>query len=347
MAKLPRLADDYLHSRPSSDLAERCHSLHRLRLLPEIGGQAGRAAAELVLTAAALGWIDSGSAAPAAAVAAAAAAVPLAFAPILAERDLRLRTHQGALGMLTFDALLGAVPVRAHRGAAAVLRAHDDLIGEWRRTARSFQRAAVAADTIQALVAAALVGWLLAGFVSGSTAETPGTALLFTYWALLLPVLGYDVALALRRWPPLRTVVLRLLEPLGSPDEPVPPSAPAGARAAPARPGVAVRMTDVTVVPAGHEILHGIDLDVGGGSHVALVGPSAPASRRSSRSCSAGTLLPPARSRSMASHSRPNNSGGCGMPPRGSIPPCSSGTGRWPTTWPTAHTRTARPPRPS
>ena len=39
LEKLPRLGDRYFQSRPTSDMAERSHSLHRLRLLPEFGGQ--------------------------------------------------------------------------------------------------------------------------------------------------------------------------------------------------------------------------------------------------------------------------------------------------------------------
>ena len=34
LAKLPRLGDRYFQSRPASDMAERSHSVHRLRLLP-------------------------------------------------------------------------------------------------------------------------------------------------------------------------------------------------------------------------------------------------------------------------------------------------------------------------
>jgi ATP-binding cassette subfamily B protein len=39
LEKIPRLNDRYFQSRPSSDMAERSHSMHQLRLLPELGGQ--------------------------------------------------------------------------------------------------------------------------------------------------------------------------------------------------------------------------------------------------------------------------------------------------------------------
>src|SRR5262249_60409697 len=38
LEKLPRLGDRYFHSRLVSDMAERLHSLYRMRLLPNLGG---------------------------------------------------------------------------------------------------------------------------------------------------------------------------------------------------------------------------------------------------------------------------------------------------------------------
>src|SRR5262249_2544235 len=68
--KIARLPDAYLRSRPPSDLAERSHALHLLRLLPRLAGQFARAAVTLGLTGAAIVWIDQ-AAAPAVATAAA------------------------------------------------------------------------------------------------------------------------------------------------------------------------------------------------------------------------------------------------------------------------------------
>ncbi len=43
LAKIPRLVDRYFWSQPVSDMAERSHSIHQLRLLPRLGGQLVRA----------------------------------------------------------------------------------------------------------------------------------------------------------------------------------------------------------------------------------------------------------------------------------------------------------------
>ena len=50
LAKVPKLGDRYFRSRLTSDLASRCHNVHRLRLLPELGEGVGRTVFELVLT---------------------------------------------------------------------------------------------------------------------------------------------------------------------------------------------------------------------------------------------------------------------------------------------------------
>ena len=93
--KIPRLNDRYFQSRPISDMTERSHALHHIRLLPRLAGQFFRAALALLITAAAIAWIDPGSAALALLAAGMAIALPLAFNPLLAEMDLRVRTHAG------------------------------------------------------------------------------------------------------------------------------------------------------------------------------------------------------------------------------------------------------------
>src|SRR4029453_17243350 len=65
LTKLPRLGDRYFQSRPASDMADRSHSVHRLRLLPHLGGQLIHVATGLVVTTAGLVWLDPPPAPPA------------------------------------------------------------------------------------------------------------------------------------------------------------------------------------------------------------------------------------------------------------------------------------------
>jgi ATP-binding cassette subfamily B protein len=271
--KIPRLPDGYLRSRPISDMAERSHNLHRLHELPEVGGEVVRTAFVVLFTAAGLVWLQPSSGWVAAAAAVVAVGLPLVFQPALVERDLRLRTHEGALSRFVLDALLGLVAIRAHVGERAVGREHEDLVGEWMRTGRSLVCVLVAGEAVQFVLGVAFAAGLL--LTADGLAE-PGDLLLVAYWALSLPVLGYELSLALRQYPALRNVTARLLEPLGTPEEHTPEEHTAGSASETCRSGtggVALAFEDVTVVAAGHQILR-VDLRIRPGSHVAVVGPS-------------------------------------------------------------------------
>ena len=82
--KLPRLADRYFRSRPSSDMAERAHAIHRVRDLPLISTQLLRTLCLLACTTAGVIWLDPASAFLALATALASVALPLAARKALA-----------------------------------------------------------------------------------------------------------------------------------------------------------------------------------------------------------------------------------------------------------------------
>jgi ATP-binding cassette subfamily B protein len=99
-----------------------------------------------------------------------------------------------------------------------------------------------------------------------------GAVLLLIYWALNLPVLGQQIAQIAWQYPAYRNRTLRLLEPLGALEE---EQAIALAEVAEQeRAPVAIHLDNVTMRAAGHTILRGITVDIGAGSHVAIVGPS-------------------------------------------------------------------------
>ncbi|WP_437810176.1 ATP-binding cassette domain-containing protein [Sorangium sp. So ce1078] len=274
LAKIPRIGDRYFHSRPASDMAQRGHSLHVLRALPAFGGQIARAALDLAVTTAAIVWVDPASARLAVPCALLALALPFAGNRVLIERDLRVRTHAGALTSFYLDALLGLVPIRAHAAERAVRRQHASLLGEWALAGRALLRAALAVDGTQALLGFALAAWILGDFLARGGALS--RALLLFYWALALPAIGQALAGALLQYPAHRNTALRLLEPLGAPEETREGGAPAAIPAPPAQAGAgcAITFERVRIQAAGHVILDGVDLQIAGGSHVAIVGAS-------------------------------------------------------------------------
>ncbi len=277
-AKIARLEMRWFQGRPLSDLAERGHALALLRELPALAAALLRGAATLLFAAGALAWLEPSLALPAVIAATVALLVPLLFGPALAERDLRQRTHAGVLGRFVVDALQGLAPIRAHAAEATLEREQERLLGEWNRSATRQLGAALAMERSALAIGLLSAGFLLARFARGG--GEPTQALLVAWWALALPAAGAEVARALRRLPALRSVVLRLLEPLTAPERPDADVAPAPAPAAPqpatdrVERGVELRLEAVSVAVGGHPLLRDLELAIAAGEEVAIVGAS-------------------------------------------------------------------------
>jgi ABC-type bacteriocin/lantibiotic exporter with double-glycine peptidase domain len=269
LRKIPRLPDRYFQSRLKSDMAERSHSIHLIRRLPELGGQLLRYTFEIFFTTAGIIWLDPASAAIAICAALAALVIPFSSQPLLMERDLRLRTHSGALTRFYLDALLGLVAIHTHGAQPAVRREHESLLTEWARAGLNLQRAVISLETLQFLAGFGLAVWLLASHLARPDASA--TALLLVYWALNLPALGQEIALIAWQYPSYRNTTLRLLEPLGAIEQRT--SHPA-ANVQPPAAAVSIVFENVSVTAAGHAILHDITTSIAPGAHVAIVGPS-------------------------------------------------------------------------
>jgi ABC-type bacteriocin/lantibiotic exporter with double-glycine peptidase domain len=295
LRKIPRLPDRYFQSRPVSDLAERAHALHRLRVLPTLGADLARTALEIAVIAAGLCWLDPRDAPLVIGMAAAMLLIPFLAEPAVAERDLRMRNHAGALGRFYLDGLLGLTAVRTHGAEPALAREHRDRLREWLRAARGALVAALTAEAVQSLVGFGLAVWLLLDFfgrraTGAGTVTDAGTALLVVYWALSLPALGQELALLAQQIPAQRNLTLRLIEPLGAPEEGAPegaaressagaqPDDPAPLPSSPVSPAAsgpaAIRLHDVRVVAGGRQILEIDTLSIAAGEQLAIVGAS-------------------------------------------------------------------------
>ena len=278
LRKIPKLGDRYFQSRLSSDMAERSHSVQRLRRLTGLGGRGLRAAFELLLTTAGIIWLDPSGWWLALLAAAIITALPILMQPILAERDLRVRTHTGALGRFYLDALLGLTAIRAHGAEQAVRREHEGLLVEWARAGLNLQWTVVFVEGLQVLAGYGLAVALLLSYLGRYGAS--GSVLLLVYWALRLPALGEEIALVLRLYPVQRNTALRLMEPLGAPEDDDPLGVATLARngqeddAVAGQTGVALSFENVSVRAAGHVILNDLTLSIEAGSHVAVVGSS-------------------------------------------------------------------------
>ncbi len=269
--KIPRLGDRYLQSRPTSDMAERSHSAHVIRSVPSLGIGLLRATLGLLFTAAGIVWLDPGLAPLAGIAVLASVGLPMIIQPLLTERDLRFRTHLGSLSRFYLDALLGLTTIRTHGAELSVRRQHEALLTAWTGAGLDAQRVAVGVEGAQALAGFSIAGGLLASYLHQNPAG--GGALLLAWWALALPALGQAVALSARQYPAIRNVTLRLLEPLGAPEETDGLQSHPAPEASTTR-GARVQLEGVAVRAAGHTILEGLNLSVEPGEHVAIVGAS-------------------------------------------------------------------------
>ncbi len=270
LTKIPRLSDRYFQSRLTSDMAERSHATHRLRHLPDLGRQMLRNIFELCATAVGIICLDP-TAAPFVLVTLAAALVPVfTTQSVLAERDLRVRSHAAGLTRFYLDAMLGLVCIRAHSAEQSVRREHGKLLREWANAALRLQKTVAVVEAVQMTAMFALVAALL--LLHPLEGANLGRLLLVVYWALNLPVLGQEIAALSRQYPYYRNLNLRLLEPLGAPEE---QSSRQDAEAVtPVRTAPCLEFRNVAVEASGHKILEGIDVRIEAGSQVAIVGPS-------------------------------------------------------------------------
>jgi ATP-binding cassette subfamily B protein len=95
------------------------------------------------------------------------------------------------------------------------------------------------------------------------------------FWALKLPALGTQLSSLAHRYAPFRNVLLRLLEPLSSPEEANPSGSVAASAASRAsKVPCAIQIRAGKVRAGGHTILEDVNLQITPGEHVAIVGSS-------------------------------------------------------------------------
>lgn len=279
LEKIPHLGDRYFQSRLTSDMTQRVHELRQLRTLPSFGVGLLRLCFQLLLTAVAIIVFAPQSVFPALLATVFAIGMAAIAQPVMQEQDMRFRTHSGALSRFYLDGLLGLVPIRMHGAEQAMRHEHESLLVEWLRAGYAYFNAGTLLSALESVIGTTFAVWILVRYLN-SGGEASGVLLLF-YWTLSLPALGRSVAASLQQYPVLRNRLLRLLEPLGAPDESesnvddAPPAGFADQRENYAlNPGVTVDMHNLHVQAGGHTILRDIDLHLEGGEHIAVVGRS-------------------------------------------------------------------------
>jgi len=277
LEKLPRLGDRYFRSRLASDMTQRAHDLRSLRMLPGLGVSLLRTGFQILLTSLGVIWLDPISAPLAILGTLFFVGLTLLTRPLLEERDLRLRTHTGALSRFYLDALLGLTPLKTHGAERAMLRQHETQLYEWVRSGREYYNISSLLQSFGALLYTGFAILIMLNYIQRG--GEVGEILLLFYWTLNLPALGQSFADLIQQYPMQHNRVLRLLEPLSAPDEEESwlsssqPDAPQPDQQNDERP-VSIEIQDVRLQAGGHVILDEVNLKIEPGEHIAIVGPS-------------------------------------------------------------------------
>jgi ATP-binding cassette subfamily B protein len=164
-------------------------------------------------------------------------------------------------------------PIRVHGAERAVRCEHEALLSEWARTASSLHGRSTRLQALQLFASTAVSVALVAAYVTSGAAISG--LLLFAFWALRMPAIAQELAVAQLTLRTLRATALRLLAPLAVPLRAA--NNPSPADAAPCAPdarGLAVAFERVAVRAGGHELLRELDARIPAGSHIAIVGAS-------------------------------------------------------------------------
>ncbi len=199
------------------------------------------------------------------------AAIALLTRTFLQESGMRLRVHGGALSRFFLDAMQGLIPLRMHSAERAFRREYEGLLIEWGRANHAYGQMVGMLQAVAAVIYAVCSVWIVLSFTTTATDLT--MVFLVLYWTLRLPALSSDFIARLQNYPLLRNGILRLLEPLATPEEPASAEETPAAQEHP-NAAAAIAMEQVTVIAGGNPLLTDITLTITPGEHVAIVGSS-------------------------------------------------------------------------
>ena len=278
MYRIPLLGDRYFRSRLRSDMASRSHLMYQVHYFPETLGRILFMSCELIFTAIAMVWASPDQFLPILLAAASALGVPFLSFPLMSEKDMRVRTHIGALSHSYLDAMLGLVPLKAHSAERALRREHETLLQAWRTAFTHLLDLKMLLVGVQVLLIMASLAWLVVRMLNGNVV-TP-LVLLVMYWGMQLAFFGREIMQYFQNYLTQRNLTQRLIEPVAAVEgesivkaKSAPAQNPAS-ESPPKSPAAAIRMESVLVRAGGHTILQNISFDIRPGSHVAIIGPS-------------------------------------------------------------------------
>jgi ATP-binding cassette subfamily B protein len=265
---IARVDDEFVKSRPTSDLAYRAQTLSMGALLVPSLSKAAMAAGDLVVTLVAIALLDPRYAAVMVTCGLLFVAAWLTSRTRLQEIDSRLQVHASRLVSLLLDGLRGIRPIRLHGYQDAFRDAQRRELAQWKRSASAHIHATSLLQARYGVLGVAMLA--LTFFVFLERHGDPRQFVILAFWSFRIPSIMTHLVQVAQTYPMQRNAVERLLEvtqyaPTVA-DTETPPET--------GRAGVAVAMRGVTLVLGGHLVLDDINLDIPSGQHLAVVGAS-------------------------------------------------------------------------
>ncbi len=269
LEKLPRLPESYFSSRLVSDLAERGHAITELRQLPELIRRLGIALTRLMFIITGLIWVLPQSFWIPILMGAMVLASAFFIYSMLTERDLRTRTHLGALSRFYLDSLRGSEAIWSHGAENAMSSEQEELLTRWWHSNMQFLKPLLILEVIQSLALGLGAAWLIISSLHSAIPQ--GTVLLIAYWALLTPFLSREILGLLRQLPGMRSIAVRVFEILDADSES--PGITTD-QSMPIQASASLSLEGVDVVQGEVAILKNINLRLEAGEKIAIVGAS-------------------------------------------------------------------------
>lgn len=270
LEKIPRLGDRYFHSRLISDMTSRAHSLLVFRnIVGQILGFA-QVCLRLLFTLIGIYILDPSNWFFLVLFGLGFTASMWLSEPLLQELDLRVSTLSNALSRFYLDAMLGLTPLRTHGAERALRREQEGLLTDWLRLSLSNYKTQFRLDIAAQFFYVLIMITITVNYIQHHSQSN--NTLLLLYWILNLPALTQSAWIKMGELPSTYNALLRLLDPLGAPDEEsghLPTSSPK-----PPLAGVQIKFNQAEVQAGGQVILQDIQLTLQAGEHIAVVGPS-------------------------------------------------------------------------
>jgi ATP-binding cassette subfamily B protein len=263
---IARVNDEFIKSRPTSDLAYRAHALSMGALLLPSLSVVGTAIGDLIVTLVAIALLDVRYAIVMILGAGLFVITWLTTRTKLKEIDMRLQTHAWRLLNILLDGLRGIRPIRLHGFQDAFRDDQRRELDHWKKAAREV---ITSTSLLQARYSLLGVVMLSVTFIVFLVRHgDPRQFIILAFWSFRIPSIITRLVQFAQTYPLQRNAVDRLIEVT----QYVTTSTDAEGKSE--IKGVSIKMSDVSLMLGGHVVLEDIQLDIPQGQHVAVVGAS-------------------------------------------------------------------------